>query len=183
MSPEPTPSETAALTRAVGAGDRDALGVLYERWFDRTYAHVRRVTGRDEAFCLDVCQDTFLKLVRSIGVCPSDEALGAWLRVAATRTALDALRAESRRRARERRVARPERAPAREAPNAETLRRVESELGRLERDRADLLTARTRFGWTLGAIGRAFGLSPGAADARITRAARRVRDAIGGLDD
>jgi hypothetical protein len=45
---------TARLTRAIARGDRDALATFYNAWFDRSYAAARRLTGRDESFCLDV---------------------------------------------------------------------------------------------------------------------------------
>ncbi|QKK08214.1 MAG: hypothetical protein HND58_08515 [Planctomycetota bacterium] len=83
-------------------GDTAAFGTIYERWFDRALSAAHRLTGRDESFCLDVVQDAMLRAARRLPALPHEAALGAWLCRAVHRAALDRLRAEKRRAARER---------------------------------------------------------------------------------
>lgn len=163
------PDDPARLTAAVASGDPDALARFYEAWFDRIYAIARRASGRDESFCLDVVQESFVKMIRKMRPLESD-ALGAWVRRVVTRTAYDMLREERRRTMREGRAARE--ATAHEIPAAadgERLRWLEAELATLECEEAEILLARHRFGWTLRAIGARFGLSTGAVDGRLMR--------------
>ena len=175
--------ETSRLTWARASGDPDAFARFYELWFDRVYAIARRATGRDEAFCLDIVQESFMKMIAKMKRIDSDAALGVWIKRVVTRTALDAMRAERRRTRRE--GVKGEAGPsAFDAPgeprgggsDADRLGWLETELARLEREEADMLLARHRFGWTLKAIGDAFGLSPGAVDGRLSRIVARLRE-------
>ncbi len=168
------------VTRAVASGDPDAFARLYEHWFDRAYAVARRATGRDESFCLDVVQESFVKMIAKMKPVESDAALAVWVRRVVTRTALDMLRAERRRAAREEHRARtgaePHDAGERAHADAARIGWLEEELRRLEHEEAQLILARHRFGWTLKSIGETFGLSPGAVDGRISRIVARLRD-------
>lgn len=170
--------ETSRLSWAMASGDPDAFARFYELWFDRVYAIARRATGRDEAFCLDVVQESFMKMIAKIKPIDSDAALAVWIKRVTTRTALDMIRAEHRRTAREERKGASIEPPgegAADDPGAR-LAWLESELAQLEREEAEMVLARHRFGWTLKAIGETFGLSPGAVDGRISRIVARLRD-------
>lgn len=90
------------LTAAVARGDRDAFALLYSRWFGRMVASARRLTGRDEAFCLDVVQEAMLRAASRLPPLGSTPALARWLELTTHRAALDMLRQDRRRRARER---------------------------------------------------------------------------------
>ena len=70
-------SSTRELTRAIAAGDSRALEALYRSHFDLLHAFIRRTTRRDESFCLDIIHDTMLRVIRSIPVLESGEALDA----------------------------------------------------------------------------------------------------------
>ena len=166
------------LTGAVASGDGEAFARFYEAWFDRAYAMARRACGRDESFCLDVVQESFVKMIRRMRRMESEAALGAWVRRVVTRTAYDMLREERRRGARE--AARGgvgSGAASREGVEdaAARLRWLEEELGRMKKEEAELVLARHRFGWTLSAIGGVFGLAPGAVDGRVGRIVGRLR--------
>ena len=56
------------LTAAIASGDTEALASLYREHFDSLYGQARRITGRDESFCLDVVQDAFMRVIRSIPI-------------------------------------------------------------------------------------------------------------------
>lgn len=178
--PEPAQpaDDTPALTRAVARGDRAALGRLYESWFDRAYGAARRLTRRDEAFCLDVVQDAMLKVVRSIKPMNTRAELARWMDRVVHTAALDRLRAESRRAARERGHAPGRQLDAAGASAlAEQIEWVRGELTAMSVDDRSLLSARIGQGRTLAQAGSAEGLGENAAHGRVRRALRRLRDA------
>ena len=67
-----------STTAAVARGDRGALAELYERWFDECYRIARGLTRRDESFCLDVVQETMLRVIRSLRRLETEAQLRAW---------------------------------------------------------------------------------------------------------
>jgi len=163
----------AELTRSIPRGDPEALTWLYRSRVDRLMAHVRARTRRDENFCLDAVQETFLRVIRMLPPLDTEAALDAWLLRTLDRCALDALRGEARRRRRETgRASEP-------SASSSSARIDEAALGRrlaaLPSTTQQLLEARYRFGWTLARIGAWVGLAPGAVDGRITRAIERLR--------
>lgn len=176
-SPAVGVDDAARLTAAIAAGDPDALARFYEAWFDRMVAIARRASGRDESFCLDVVQESFMKMIRKMRRIESGEALAVWVRRVVTRTAYDMLRAERRRVGREeRRVREISSGDTSAPPDAGRLRWLERELASLDHEEAEMMLARYRFGWTLRAIGARFGLSVGAVDGRLTRIVAGIRE-------
>lgn len=167
------------LTRRIAAGDPEAFTALYEAWFDWMFGEARRMTGRDESFCLDVIQDAMMRVIRSIKPLPSEPALRSWLRAAVRSCAYDRLRADARRRRRENHAAAQPDAPDRDLHDR--LAWLRRELATLDPATSLLVTMRHRFGWTLEQIGSALGLSPGAVDGRLRRAvtalSKRAREA------
>lgn len=89
------PSDEALLS-AVGAGDREALRMLYDRhapWL--TLRLARRCADADAVD--DALQDTFVAVWRSAGRYHGGGAVGAWLWGIAIRRLIDALRRRPRR--------------------------------------------------------------------------------------
>lgn len=172
------PSKTldaGQLTRAIASGDAGAFAVLYENRFDRCYAIARRSTGLCEADCLDIVQDAFLKITRSIRPIDSEAALDAWLARVVRSCAWDHLRRERRLRDRQGAAAR-ERAGLPSAGEIDgRLDALRRELSGLDRATRELLELRYRGRMTLAAIGRVVGLKPGAVDGRIRRAEAALR--------
>jgi len=104
--PEPPADPTSSAwvlstTTAISRGDRAALAAFYEVWFDPCYAIARSITARDESFCLDIVQDTMLRVIRSLKPIASHGELSAWMMRTTHSAALDPLRRESRRLRRE----------------------------------------------------------------------------------
>lgn len=168
--------DTAALTRAVARGDTAAFGKIYERWFDRALSAALRLTGRDESFCLDVVQDAMLRAARRLPPLPDEAALGAWLCRVVHRAALDRLRAERRRVARERTSLEHARAPEDHGGDAldEDIAWLRAQLRSLPPDDGWMLGARFGQSRTLAQVGAVLGLTGDAAHGRIRRALRRV---------
>ncbi len=186
----------AELTAAVAAGDPAAFGALYEARFNSVYAIARRATGRDESFCLDVTQDAFMRVIKSMKPMEKEEQLGAWLRRVTITAAYDRLRRERAWHRRHRELV-PltgppvsaiaprtsshtdlqeqvsgtggELSPAGAMSDDERLAWLRRELAEMDESALFLLEARHRFGWTLERIGRALGMKPGAVDGRLGR--------------
>ena len=94
------------LTAAVADGDPDAFSYLYNRYFQALCNEARRVSRRDEAFCLDVVHDSMLRVLKRLGPLETEGQLIGWLMTVVRRCSYDLLRAEQRRRRREAAVAR-----------------------------------------------------------------------------
>ena len=169
------------LTGAIAAGDTEAFARFYESQFTFMYAEARRVTGRDEAFCLDIVHDAMVKVIKSLKPMETEAGLKRWLGVAVRSCAYDRLRQEARRRRREESVARPTEPEAREDLH-DRLAWLRRELAACDESTRALLTMRLRFGWTLAQIGAAVGLKPGAVDGRLRRTIdafrQRAKDAF-----
>ena len=175
-------AEVLRLTRGVADGDSAAFGLFYELWFDRAYALARRLTRRDESFCLDVVQDSMLRVVRSLRPMATSTELARWMSRVVRTTAIDLLRREARRIRREER--RLDRAlPREEVGTAELLEIEEAiawirlEIEKLPEDERALFERRFRRGSTLEAAGEALGISGNAAQGKLRRAIGRIRAA------
>lgn len=172
------PLDARQITTAIVQGDAAALALLYQQCFDRLYSIVQRATGRDEAFCLDVVQSAFLRVIRSMKPIDTEAELDAWLRRVALTAAYDALRTERSSQRRDRAAARAEALTTELAGHAtaeaERLNALREELARLDGPALHLLEARHRLGWTLERLGRTLGIGPGAADGRLSRAHARL---------
>jgi len=179
------PESIRELTRAIAAGDTEAFARFYERWFDVAFAEAARFCRgdrRDEAFCLDVVQETMMTAIRAMPVLESEASLRAWLRAVVQSRCRDLLRRETRRVRRERAAmlggGRGGRRHGHEAPALgsaddelhERLAWVHAALAQLPPAQSNLVSLRYRMGWTLQRIGVALGLSAGAVDGRLSRA-------------
>jgi RNA polymerase sigma factor (sigma-70 family) len=168
----------AALTRGVASGDPAALAALYELYFEFTLRAARGVTRRDESFCLDVAQEAWLRVARSLSPCDGTRHFEAWLARVVRTAALDILRREVRRRARERRRAAPDQTvrPA-DRSAAEELAWVRDRIAELEGADGDLFRSRFALDRSLDQAGRSAGLSGDAAHGRLRRLVARLRSA------
>lgn len=166
------------LTAAMAAGDEDAVGTFYRRYFDWLYDQARRATRRDEAFCLDAVQEAVLRVIRTIKAVETEKALRAWLKLVVRATAYDLLRHESRRRRREQ-VAVASRgeivAAESEAPDEEQIAWLRRGIAALDPKLVQMIELRYEKGWTLQRIASALGVSSGTIDGRLRRALRQLR--------
>ncbi|MDB5174140.1 MAG: polymerase sigma factor, sigma-70 family [Phycisphaerales bacterium] len=167
-----------SLTAGLAAGDPRAVEVFYRRYFDRLYAQARRASGRDEAFCLDVVQESVLRVLRSIRPASSEAQLCAWLRLVVQTTAYDLLRSETRRQRRELLAvgSKGYEESRAEPADAEQLEWLRSQIAALDPEIAHMIEMRFTDRWTLARIARRLGLSIGTVDGRLRRALRHLRD-------
>jgi DNA-directed RNA polymerase specialized sigma24 family protein len=171
-----------SMIEGIARGEAGALASFYDEWFDRGYDMACTLTRRDESFCLDVVQESMLKVIRSLrpslGIL-TRRSLDAWFSRVGHTTAIDLLRRDSRRARRERRGARHDAAGA--APDAalldEQIAWVAGELAALDHQDAALVAARFGQDRTLEAAGAAEGMTTGAAHGRLRRLLDRVRRA------
>jgi RNA polymerase sigma factor (sigma-70 family) len=66
------------LIHAIRAGDSQAFGQLYDKWFDRIYDLAHRIVHNPD-IAAEVAQDTFLKAWRSLDSLENPDAFGGWL--------------------------------------------------------------------------------------------------------
>src|SRR3982750_1674035 len=95
------PEPVEKLTAAMSAGDGRAVESFYRGYFEFMYAQARKITRRDEAFCLDVVQDAVVRVIRTVRPVAGEGQFRAWLRLVTQTAAFDLLKAESRRKRRE----------------------------------------------------------------------------------
>lgn len=182
----PVPDDAAAhrLSAGIARGDAAALDEFYRAWFDWSYRLARRITGRDESFCLDVVQEAVLRVARTMKPMRRHADLERWMTRVVHTAALDLLRREARRVARERgRVmdAAAGSAPALSA--AEQAARVRRLLAALPPEDGWLVWLRFGEGRTLRDAGLVAGVGEQAAHGRIRRALARLRVAAKEVGD
>ena len=168
---------TRRVTGAIARGGMAAFDEFYAEWFDFAYKTARRVTGRDEAMCLDIVQEAMLRVARTIRPMRTEDDVRRWLVRVVHTTALDELRRERRRRGRERARAIEGDAEMcdRRVEEEETIEWLRGELRRVGATDRALLRLRFAAGRSLEQAGRAVGMSGDAAHGRIRRAVARLR--------
>jgi RNA polymerase sigma factor (sigma-70 family) len=92
---DPVRAADAALVLAARAGDEDAFGRLFDRWFDPVHDIAWRILrNRDTA--AEVAQDVFLIAWQGLGDLEQPGSFGGWVRRIARNRALNRLDRESR---------------------------------------------------------------------------------------
>lgn len=182
-----TDAAAQRLSDGIARGDPTALAELYETRFDWMLDLVMRTTRRDESFALDCAQDAWMRVARGPVRCASAASLDAWLRRVALTAALDRVRSDAARRAREFEVGdRARRQTAEFVDEVEgTLESIDSvkealslALERCGSDDRALLLMRFRAGMTLGQIAAACGLGAAAVDSRLRRLLASMRETL-----
>jgi RNA polymerase sigma factor (sigma-70 family) len=155
----------------------------FDRLFDEEYARVaaiaRRVLG-DPAAAEDVAQEVFFDLHRRFGDNPGAKA-AAWARTAAAHAALNEIRTNRRRAAREERFGAelsPAVDPQAEVEASETNRAVRAALVRIPRRQATVLALRYS-GLSYAEMASALGIGVNQMGTRLRRAEARLRKEVG----
>ena len=95
-----SPSDHDLLSRYAEENSETAFATLVERHLNLAYSVARRVT-RSAQLAEEVTQAVFIDLARNARALKPATPLVAWLHVVSRRTAIDTVRRESRRQARE----------------------------------------------------------------------------------
>lgn len=172
----------ARLTRAIARGDHAALDEFYRRWQGPCLVIARRAAGSDESRAWDILHDAMLRVVRRVREIETDAELERWLTRVIYTVALDAARAERRRRSRERHTPHNGHTSAYEHADDHSLW-LRAELKNLGGEERDLLLLRFVRGLTLDQVGRALGRSGPAAHGRIRRLLASLRANFKERDD
>ncbi|MEE8346418.1 MAG: RNA polymerase sigma factor, partial [Dehalococcoidia bacterium] len=78
MTSNVSAAQEAALVASASAGDQDAIGELYNRYFDRVYDFVHRLM-RDADEAADVVQEVFVKAMSSMSSLIKSDRFRSWL--------------------------------------------------------------------------------------------------------
>lgn len=164
------------VTRGIRSGDAESLTVFYEHYFDQVYRQVLAIVGRDEQTCLDIVQDTMLKIIRCVKPMANEAQLSAWTRAVTKSVSYDWLRKQKR----APKLSDPDRELEQpKDPPIDDLARIvwlEQQLQSLPSELQRLLSLRYRLGWSLRRIGEKIGLKTGAVDGRIRRAIEMLQE-------
>ena len=161
------------ISAAIASGSTEAFAVFYEAWFDRCLESTMRMTGFDEPTALDIVQETMMTAATRLPRFKDERQLGAWLDRVILNKARDWIRAEARRRKRERRPLEAGSEPL----QLDELEELDRRLEILDERQRSILHLRFGLGWSLQRIGGALGLGgPGSVDGRIRRALERLRE-------
>ena len=177
--------DIAAMAAAMAAGDEQSIELFYRRYFDRLYGMARRASGRDEAFCLDIVQESLLRVLRNVRRVNEEAQLVAWLGLVVRTTAYDLLKSENRRRRREAVVAvGAESLATTGEAYEERIAWLGEQIARMDPAVARAIELRYSHGWTLARVASALGISIGSVDGRLRRALRTLRSmAAAEVDD
>lgn len=178
-APDPFDDAAAAdCTARMVAGDRAAFEALFRRRCVLVESESLRRLGQRRDLADDAVQETWLRVARAPRPCPDVARLDAWLRRVVASAAIDLLRGELARRARERRVAgsRPEAVTFLEDfALLEEIRHDAARLVGLTDDERSLFELRIRTGATVERIAGWLGVGRSAVDSTLRRAAERAR--------
>lgn len=182
-----------AVIEAVRGGDVEAYRELVDRYRDRLYGVMVRLTG-DRNLADELAQEAFVKAYLKLDDFRGDAAFGTWL----VQIGIHALRDRARRRQRQQRqgvvsleayrargadAAEPV-APARQTDALARLCRdedddaVQSALQRLPADYREVLVLKHLEGWSFAEIAAATGASTGALKVRAHRARSLLREEL-----
>ncbi len=80
--------QIADLVRAAQDGDRDAFGLLFEKFQPHVFAIAMRRLG-DHSEAQELCQDVFIQAMQKVDQLRTPEAFGGWLRSITVRMAIN----------------------------------------------------------------------------------------------
>lgn len=171
-------AQVAECTARAVAGDRASYEALFRMRCAFVEDEAARRLGRRRDLVDDVAQDAWLRVARGPRRCPDAASLDAWLRRVVRSAAIDLLRSELARRAREERAAmeRPEAVDfLADVELLEQIRRDAAVIGGISADERAALELRARTDATLAQLAGWLGIGPAAVDSRLRRAAERAR--------
>ena len=185
-----------AAVEAVRGGDLEAYRELVDRYRDRLFGVLIRMTG-DRQLADELAQDAFVKAYLNLGKYRGEAAFGTWL----IQIGIHALRDRSRRQQRQRRhgvvsldayrereneAAEPS-APLSETDSLDQLCRQEDDatmqaaLRKLPTDYREVLVLKHLEGWSFAEIAAATGASTGALKVRAHRARILLKEELAAL--
>lgn len=168
--------EERELVERARAGDRLAMGRLYESHARRVYTVVRRLVG-DDHLAEDLSQEAWMRAFEKLNLFRGEAAFGTWIYRLATNVALNRLRRQGRRAEVE--GAAELVAPSARLDEAALNRRVLARaLDRLPPGYRQVLVLHDVEGWTHEEIAAALDVAPGTSKSQLHKARARMRELI-----
>jgi RNA polymerase sigma factor (sigma-70 family) len=168
-------SDRDLLQSYAATGSQEAFAALVRRHLDLVYSAARRQV-RSPELAEEITQTVFVDLSRAAGTIPAATPLAAWLYVVTRRTAVDAIRRESRRQVREHAAYEiaAMNSPSPEWPQVEPL--LDEAMESLDADARNAVLLRYFENKSLREVGEALGTSDDTAQKRVSRAVDQLRD-------
>jgi len=175
VSPEVNhPGDEADLVRSAQVGDRPAFSVLVERYWDRLYRWLCRLT-RDPAAAEDITQETFLKAFAAVNSFRPGSNFRAWLFRIAHNNFVNQRRAvRHNRHPLVPEVAEDPRGPVGDALSHEALRLIAEAVAKLPSDFRGALTLRVEEGLSFRDIAEVTGTTEETARWRVFKARQKL---------
>jgi RNA polymerase sigma-70 factor (ECF subfamily) len=166
--------DEADLIRAAQAGDRPAFAVLIDRYWDRLYRWVCRLT-RDPTSAEDITQETFLKAFTAVGRFQAGSNFRAWLFRIAHNNFVNQRRAlRHNRQPLVPEVAEDPRGPVGETLSREALALIAEAVSKLPSDFRGALTLRVDEGLSFRDIAAVMGITEETARWRVFKARQKL---------
>ena len=166
--------DEADLIRAAQAGDRPAFAVLIDRYWDRLYRWVCRLT-RDPTSAEDITQETFLKAFAAVGRFQAGSNFRAWLFRIAHNNFVNQRRAlRHNRQPLVPEVAEEPRGPVGETLSREALKLIAEAVSKLPSDFRGALTLRVDEGLSFRDIAAVMGITEETARWRVFKARQKL---------
>ncbi|MDX1578266.1 MAG: sigma-70 family RNA polymerase sigma factor [Gemmatimonadota bacterium] len=168
--------EERDLIASAKAGDRAAMGELYERHSRRVYTVIRRLVG-DDHLAEDLSQEAWVRIFKKLHLFRGDSAFGTWAYRLATNVALNRLRRSSKRSKVESSAELPR---VSKAPDDTVVNRrvLSAALDQLPPGYRKVLVLHDVEGWTHAEIAESLDCSTGTSKSQLHKARARMRDLI-----
>jgi RNA polymerase sigma factor (sigma-70 family) len=165
------PLDWSRVSLRIANGDDHAFEIYFNQFFQLMVAEARRISGRDEATCLDIVQNAMIKATRSMPRLNDEQHAIAWTRVLIRCTTLDWLKIKANRLPATIKECEPETSDDSDAIDTRArILWVEEQLKQCPPQTRSMIALRYRLGWSLERIARRFGLKTGTVVGRIRRA-------------
>jgi len=166
--------DEADLIRAAQAGDRPAFAALIERYWDRLYRWLCRLT-RDSTTAEDITQETFLKAFAAVGRFQAGSNFRAWLFRIAHNNFVNQRRAvRHNRQPLVPEIAEELRGPVGETLSREALRLIAEAVAKLPSDFRGALTLRVDEGLSFRDVAAVLGITEETARWRVFKARQKL---------
>jgi RNA polymerase sigma factor (sigma-70 family) len=169
-----TPSDDDLIGQYVRDGSNPAFAELVQRYLSLVYSAAYRQV-RSTALAGDIAQSVFLDLSKQAAKLRRGQPLAAWLHLVTRRTAVDAIRRESRRRVREQTASEIAAMKSDSSLWKQVEPLLDAALEDLDEVDRDALLQRYFANKSLREVGEILGTSEDAAQKRISRALERLR--------